>query len=160
MVVGVTQGFERKLQLVGVGYVPPSRAMLLRWHWASPPVEHALPAGVPLNVRPPPGDRSAWCDKQLVGQGSPPISVLTALRSPTRAGVYAMRQRASRVLKKPRRSKVTLWTRKSARLRGHSCSEKMQELGATRLVVHRTRVISMLRLSQPTVPKFWPLLPR
>ena len=47
--------------------------------------------------------------------------------------------------------------KKAARLRRATrARKKMQELGATRLVV--PRVISMRRLSQPTVPKFWPLL--
>src|SRR5690554_7965218 len=36
MVVGVSQGFERKLQLVGVGIVQPPRVRLCPWHWAFP----------------------------------------------------------------------------------------------------------------------------
>jgi large subunit ribosomal protein L6 len=47
MVIGVTEGFERKLQLVGVGYKASIKgnAVALALGF-SHPVEHALPAGV------------------------------------------------------------------------------------------------------------------
>ena len=46
MVTGVSQGFERKLQLVGVGYRAQAAGDTLNLSSASHPVAHKMPAGV------------------------------------------------------------------------------------------------------------------
>ncbi|MBL1377731.1 50S ribosomal protein L6 [Zobellella iuensis] len=69
MVVGVTQGFERKLQLVGVGYRAQIKdnAVALSLGF-SHPVEHALPEGVTAECPSQTEIVLKSADKQLIGQ--------------------------------------------------------------------------------------------
>ncbi|MDP5293360.1 50S ribosomal protein L6 [Oceanimonas sp. CHS3-5] len=69
MVVGVTQGFERKLQLVGVGYRAQMKGNAIALSLGfSHPVEHALPEGVSAECPSQTEIVLKSADKQLVGQ--------------------------------------------------------------------------------------------
>lgn len=70
LVVGVNQGFERKLQLVGVGYraqLKGSNVLTLSLGF-SHPVEHLLPAGVTAELPSQTEIILKGADKQLLGQ--------------------------------------------------------------------------------------------
>ncbi|MGL5287687.1 LSU ribosomal protein L6P [Aeromonas sp. RU39B] len=69
MVIGVTKGFERKLQLVGVGYRASIKgnAVALALGF-SHPVEHELPAGVTAECPSQTEIVLRGADKQVVGQ--------------------------------------------------------------------------------------------
>jgi len=69
MIVGVTQGFEKKLQLVGVGYraqVQGSKVNLTLGF--SHPVEHQLPEGITAETPSQTEIVIKGADKQVVGQ--------------------------------------------------------------------------------------------
>lgn len=69
MVVGVTQGFERKLQLVGVGYRAQIKGNAVALSLGfSHPVEHALPEGVSAECPSQTEIVLKSADKQLIGQ--------------------------------------------------------------------------------------------
>jgi large subunit ribosomal protein L6 len=69
MVVGVTKGFERKLQLVGVGYKAAVQGDSLNLALGfSHPVVHKLPAGVKAATPTPTEIILTGADKQVVGQ--------------------------------------------------------------------------------------------
>jgi len=52
MVIGVTEGFTKKLQLVGVGYRAAVKGDVVNVSLGfSHPVEHALPAGISADVQ-------------------------------------------------------------------------------------------------------------
>ncbi|WP_375056875.1 50S ribosomal protein L6 [Zobellella sp. DQSA1] len=69
MVVGVTQGFERKLQLVGVGYRAQIKGNAVALSLGfSHPVEHALPEGVTAECPSQTEIVLKSADKQLIGQ--------------------------------------------------------------------------------------------
>lgn len=69
MVTGVTQGFERKLMLVGVGYKAQAQGDKLNLSLGfSHPVLHQMPAGVKVETPAPTEIRVKGVDKQLVGQ--------------------------------------------------------------------------------------------
>ncbi|WP_445401681.1 50S ribosomal protein L6 [Zobellella sp. An-6] len=69
MVVGVTQGFERKLQLVGVGYRAQMKGNAVALSLGfSHPVEHALPDGVTAECPSQTEIVLKSADKQLIGQ--------------------------------------------------------------------------------------------
>jgi large subunit ribosomal protein L6 len=68
LVTGVSEGFERKLEIVGVGYKAESKGSTLVLHLGySHPIEYALPEGVSVKV-----DKTtltvSGIDKELVGQ--------------------------------------------------------------------------------------------
>jgi large subunit ribosomal protein L6 len=69
MVQGVSQGFERKLQLVGVGYKAQAKGTVLNLALGfSHPVDYELPAGITAET---PNQTDIFIrgiDKQLVGQ--------------------------------------------------------------------------------------------
>ncbi|MCO7224984.1 50S ribosomal protein L6 [Pleionea sp. CnH1-48] len=69
MVVGVHQGFERKLQLVGVGYRAQAKGKTLNLSLGfSHPVEYEVPEGITIET---PSNTEVvvkGADKQLVGQ--------------------------------------------------------------------------------------------
>ncbi|WP_147200078.1 50S ribosomal protein L6 [Pantoea sp. MBD-2R] len=69
MVIGVTEGFTKKLQLVGVGYraAVKGNAVSLALGF-SHPVEHALPAGVTAECPSQTEIVLKSADKQMVGQ--------------------------------------------------------------------------------------------
>jgi large subunit ribosomal protein L6 len=69
MVIGVTQGFERKLQLVGVGYRAQIKGNAIALSLGfSHPVEHALPEGVSAECPTQTEIVLKSADKQQIGQ--------------------------------------------------------------------------------------------
>ena len=69
MVIGVSQGFRKELQIVGIGYkaaVAGSKLNLSLGY--SHPIEFAIPAGVKVTVTPENKIMVEGCDKQLVGE--------------------------------------------------------------------------------------------
>jgi large subunit ribosomal protein L6 len=69
MVQGVTQGFERKLMLVGVGYKAQAQGDKLNLTLGfSHPVVHSMPAGIKVETPVQTEIRIKGIDKQLVGQ--------------------------------------------------------------------------------------------
>ncbi|MBP6194880.1 MAG: 50S ribosomal protein L6 [Methyloversatilis sp.] len=69
MVQGVTQGFERKLMLVGVGYKAQAQGDKLNLSLGfSHPVVHSMPAGIKVETPVQTEIRIKGIDKQLVGQ--------------------------------------------------------------------------------------------
>ncbi|MGM0540850.1 MAG: 50S ribosomal protein L6 [Pseudomonadota bacterium] len=69
MVVGVTDGFEKKLQLVGVGYRAKAEGNVLDLTLGfSHPVKHAIPAGITIETPSQTEIVVKGADKQVVGQ--------------------------------------------------------------------------------------------
>lgn len=69
MVTGVTEGFERKLQLVGVGYKAQAKGQTLSLALGySHPIEYQLPEGVSAETPSQTDIIIKGIDKQLVGQ--------------------------------------------------------------------------------------------
>src|SRR5690606_11836465 len=69
MVVGVSQGFERELQLVGVGYRAAAKGQTLSLALGfSHPVEYQLPEGVSVETPSQTDIVIKGIDKQLIGQ--------------------------------------------------------------------------------------------
>jgi large subunit ribosomal protein L6 len=69
MVIGVSQGFERKLQLVGVGYKAQAKGQVLSLALGfSHPVEYELPQGITAETPSQTDILIKGIDKQLVGQ--------------------------------------------------------------------------------------------
>jgi large subunit ribosomal protein L6 len=69
MVVGVTDGFEKKLKLVGVGYRAKAEGNVLDLTLGfSHPVKHAIPAGITIETPSQTEIVVKGADKQVVGQ--------------------------------------------------------------------------------------------
>ncbi|MBD3612122.1 MAG: 50S ribosomal protein L6 [Hydrogenovibrio crunogenus] len=69
MVLGVTEGFEKKLQLVGVGYRAQAQGKVLNLTLGfSHPVNHELPEGVTVETPSQTEIVVKGADKQVVGQ--------------------------------------------------------------------------------------------
>jgi len=69
MVTGVTKGFERKLNLVGVGYKAQAQGAKLNLSLGfSHPVVHDMPAGIKVETPTPTEIIIKGIDKQVVGQ--------------------------------------------------------------------------------------------
>ncbi|PKH18763.1 50S ribosomal protein L6 [Enterobacterales bacterium CwR94] len=69
MVIGVTEGFTKKLQLVGVGYRAAIKGSAVNLSLGfSHPVEHALPAGITAECPTQTEIVLKGADKQLIGQ--------------------------------------------------------------------------------------------
>jgi large subunit ribosomal protein L6 len=69
MVIGVSQGFERKLQLVGVGYKAQAKGQVLSLALGfSHPIDYQLPQGVTAETPSQTDILIRGIDKQLVGQ--------------------------------------------------------------------------------------------
>ncbi|WP_313306781.1 50S ribosomal protein L6 [Stutzerimonas balearica] len=69
MVIGVSQGFERKLQLVGVGYKAQAKGQVLSLALGfSHPIDYELPQGVTAETPSQTDILIKGIDKQLVGQ--------------------------------------------------------------------------------------------
>jgi large subunit ribosomal protein L6 len=80
MVVGVTKGFEKKLNLVGVGYKAQAQGDKLNLSLGfSHPVVHAMPAGVTCATATPTEIVIKGIDRQQVGQVAAEVR---AYRSP------------------------------------------------------------------------------
>ena len=69
MVKGVSEGFEKKLKLVGIGYKAAAKGQVLNLSLGfSHPIDHAIPAGVTVETPSPTDIVLKGADKQLVGQ--------------------------------------------------------------------------------------------
>ncbi len=69
MIVGVSQGFERKLQLVGVGYKAQAKGRILNLALGfSHPIDHQLPEGVTAETPTPTEIILKSTNKHLLGQ--------------------------------------------------------------------------------------------
>jgi large subunit ribosomal protein L6 len=69
MVTGVSEGFTRKLQLVGVGYRAQAKGQVLSLSLGfSHPVEYALPEGITVECPTQTEVVLSGADKQLIGQ--------------------------------------------------------------------------------------------
>jgi large subunit ribosomal protein L6 len=69
MVTGVSQGFERKLTLVGVGYRAQAKGKVLNLSLGfSHPVDHPVPDGIEIETPAPTEIIVKGADKQRVGQ--------------------------------------------------------------------------------------------
>lgn len=69
MVIGVTQGFERKLQLVGVGYKAQAQGKVLNLALGfSHPIEFKVPEGITIETPTQTEIRIRGVDKQQVGE--------------------------------------------------------------------------------------------
>lgn len=69
MVQGVSQGFTRKLTLVGVGYKAAAQGAVLNLELGySHPINHKMPAGVTVQTPTPTEVILTGVDKQVVGQ--------------------------------------------------------------------------------------------
>ena len=80
MVVGVSQGFERELSIVGVGYKAESQGRTLVLHLGySHPVEFPVPEGIDVTVTKNTSLKVSGIDKQAVGQFA---AVIRGFRSP------------------------------------------------------------------------------
>lgn len=80
MVQGVSQGFTRKLTLVGVGYKAAAQGAMLNLELGySHPINHKMPAGITVQTPTPTEVILTGVDKQVVGQVAAQIR---AYRSP------------------------------------------------------------------------------
>ena len=69
MVQGVSQGFTRKLTLVGVGYKAAAQGAMLNLELGySHPINHKMPAGITVQTPTPTEVILTGVDKQVVGQ--------------------------------------------------------------------------------------------
>ncbi len=69
MVIGVSNGFEKKLELVGVGYRAKAQGKTLNLTLGfSHPVEHAIPEGIAIETPSQTEILVKGADKQVVGQ--------------------------------------------------------------------------------------------
>lgn len=69
MVAGVSQGFEKKLQLVGVGYRAQGKGKVLNLNLGfSHPIDYAVPEGIDIQTPSQTEIVVSGCDKQRVGQ--------------------------------------------------------------------------------------------
>ena len=69
MVVGVSEGFQRKLQLVGVGYRAQGKGKVLNLSLGfSHPIDYAVPEGITIDTPSQTEIIVSGCDKQKVGQ--------------------------------------------------------------------------------------------
>jgi len=69
MVTGVTQGFEKKLQLIGVGYRAQVKGKSLGMSLGfSHPVDYPIPEGIQITTPTQTEIVVSGCDKQRVGQ--------------------------------------------------------------------------------------------
>ncbi|NIR42477.1 MAG: 50S ribosomal protein L6 [Gemmatimonadetes bacterium] len=77
MVTGVTEGFEKKLEIVGVGYRAESAGKALRFHVGySHPITYEPPEGVNLTTESPTVVAVSGTDKEKVGQAAAEIRAL------------------------------------------------------------------------------------
>ena len=105
MITGVTTGFTKDLELVGVGYRAAMKGKDLELSLGySHPVVYKAPAGITFTSAKPTEIKISGADKQAVGQVRPLKSVAGVRQSPTRAKVSA-RSASTSAAKKARRSK-------------------------------------------------------
>ena len=69
MVMGVSQGFDRKLELIGVGYRAQAKGKVLNLNLGfSHPIDYPVPAGIEITTPSATEIVVSGCDKQQVGQ--------------------------------------------------------------------------------------------
>ncbi len=137
MVIGVTEGFTKKLQLVGVGYRAAVKGNVINLSLGfSHPVDHQLPAGITAECPTQTEIVLKGADKQVMARLQR-ICAPTVVLSLIKARVFVTPTKSC-VPKRLRRSKVTLWIRNLLVSVVRPAHAAAQELGATRLVVHRT----------------------
>ena len=69
MVKGVSEGFSKKLTLIGVGYKASAQGDVLNLELGySHPIQHAMPAGITVKTATPTEVLITGSDKQVVGQ--------------------------------------------------------------------------------------------
>lgn len=69
MVVGVSEGFQKKLQLIGVGYRAQGKGKVLNLSLGfSHPIDYAVPEGITIDTPSQTEIVVSGCDKQKVGQ--------------------------------------------------------------------------------------------
>ncbi len=103
MILGVSQGFERRLQLVGVGYRAQAKDRTLTLQLGfSHPVEYALPAGVDAETPTQTEIVVRGVDKQAVGQAAAEIR---AFRPPEPYKGKGVRYALERVRRKEAKKK-------------------------------------------------------
>ncbi|MBE6356932.1 MAG: 50S ribosomal protein L6 [Lentisphaerae bacterium] len=69
MVIGVSQGFRKELQIVGIGYKAAVAGSVLNLSLGySHPIAFQIPAGIKVTVTPENKITVEGCDKQLVGE--------------------------------------------------------------------------------------------
>ena len=74
MVTGVTTGFQKKLQLIGVGYRAQAKGNVLNMNLGfSHPVDYSIPEGITIETPSQTEIVVSGCDKQRVGQVSAEI---------------------------------------------------------------------------------------
>lgn len=80
MVVGVSEGFSKKLQLIGVGYRAQAKGQVLNLSLGfSHPVDYEVPEGITIETPSQTEIIVSGCDKQKVGQAA---AVIRAYRPP------------------------------------------------------------------------------
>jgi large subunit ribosomal protein L6 len=80
MVVGVSSGFSKKLELVGVGYRAQAKGKVLNLNLGfSHPIDYAVPEGVTVETPSQTEIVVSGCDKQKVGQAA---AVIRSYRPP------------------------------------------------------------------------------
>jgi large subunit ribosomal protein L6 len=98
MVVGVSSGFEKKLNLVGVGYRAQSQGKTLNLALGySHPIEYEAPEGITIEVPSQTEIVVKGCDKQKVGQVA---SEIRAFRPPEPYKGKGVRYSDERVVRK------------------------------------------------------------
>ena len=98
MVVGVSDGFEKKLSLVGVGYRAQSQGKTLNLALGfSHPIEYEAPEGISIEVPSQTEIVIKGCDKQKVGQVA---SEIRAFRPPEPYKGKGVRYADERVVRK------------------------------------------------------------
>ncbi|MBC6906605.1 50S ribosomal protein L6 [Saccharophagus sp. K07] len=103
MVTGVTKGFERKLQLVGVGYRAKANGNVLSLSLGfSHPVDYQVPAGVVVETPTQTEIVLKAADKQLLGQVA---SEIRAFRAPEPYKGKGVRYSDENVLRKEAKKK-------------------------------------------------------
>ncbi|MGD8698807.1 MAG: 50S ribosomal protein L6 [Gemmatimonadales bacterium] len=98
MVTGVVDGFEKKLEIVGIGYRAESQGKALRFHLGfSHPVIYEPPAGITLALESPTVVSVSGVDKEKVGQAAAEIR---AFRPPEPYKGKGVRYRGEHVRRK------------------------------------------------------------
>ena len=98
MVVGVSDGFEKKLSLVGVGYRAQAQGKTLNLALGfSHPIEYEAPEGISIEVPSQTEIVVRGCDKQKVGQVA---SEIRAFRPPEPYKGKGVRYADERVVRK------------------------------------------------------------
>jgi large subunit ribosomal protein L6 len=98
MITGVVEGFEKKLEIVGVGYRAESQGKALRFHLGfSHPITYEPPAGITLALESPTVVSVSGVDKEKVGQAAAEIR---SFRPPEPYKGKGVRYRGERVRRK------------------------------------------------------------